>query len=176
MHSDPYLPHDTPQLPATAGTRMANDDHYEIVVVQDAMFAIGGFRVGPKRPVELRIDVDAEGHHTVRRTDGKPTDGIELRHAAAIDVSVARLFSAWRRERTARLQATQRPTERIARTGRFITPHPDVIREEEWKRAEEQRRQAMLQQQVEASLQIQELRRQQTSRIRRPGLATDEGA
>lgn len=147
----------------------------EILSVDCPVFVLGRWGLGPAKRVDLRVSVLEDLSIEVTPVDGAGPVNQYIRNSAAVADSINRMIKAVRRERSCRL--TRNKTEDGTQSFRVRTPvpaaHPDMVREQEWQRHEEQRRQALLRQQVDASLQIKQLREEQQTTRRISRLASD---
>ena len=149
----------------------------EILSVDCPVIVLGRWGLGPAKRHDIRVAVREDLSIEVTPVDGTSPVNRYIRNSVAVEESINRMIKAVRRERSRCI--TRSETAVGTQSFRIRTPapaaHPDDIREQEWQRYEEQRRQELLRQQVEASLQIQQLREEQhvtRSFARQPADAT----
>jgi hypothetical protein len=150
-----------------------SDAFEEIVRVACPTLTIGNWGFGPSSYIEILVRVGIDLSVEIVRCDGPSRVSRYIRNNPAIEDCISRLIRASRHEhsrRVTRSQGSRPSTQAVPAHIRTPSPHPDAVRELEWQRMEEQRRQHLLNQQIEASLQIQKLREQQSStrRLARP--------
>jgi hypothetical protein len=135
----------------------------EILCVECPTLTIGRWGFGPARRIDIRVAVREDLSIDVARLDGKGRVNRYIRESTPVADSINRLIKAIRRERSLRITRSETRSSAHAVQSRVRTPapHPDSVREQEWQQGEEQRRQALLRQQIDASLQIQQLRERQ---------------
>lgn len=135
----------------------------EILSVDCPAIVLGRWGLGPAKRFDIRVAVREDLSIEITQADGDGPVSQYIRCSAAVTGSINRMIKAVRRERSRRI--TRSETADGVQSSRIKSSvpaaHPDDIRDQEWQRYEDQRRQALLRQQVEASLQIQQLRKEQ---------------